>query len=223
MADNNSTNNAGVFVYTEGMIVPRNVIRVRVHPSVTVIPEKAFRRCVRLEEVELCDGLLEIGDFAFYECRALTRISIPSTVTEIGRFSFYKTNIHAYHLPDSIENLGRCAFHSCKMTNFKVPSQIRTIPESAFSCCESLFSIELENVTNIQIVAFPASLRNIALGDNYVGTYYGDSSFRIADDLNTLFGKVSSDYDPINTKSTQIIDALKHRFDDLPIHKMVYY
>ena len=218
-----STNNDGVFIYTEGAVVPRDVVRVRVHPSVTMIPEKAFRRCVRLEAVELCDGLLKIGDFAFEECIKLKRISIPSTVTEIGRFSFHKTDIRAFHLPDSIENIGRLTFHSCKMTKFKVPPQIRTIPESAFTWCESLFSIELENVTNIQIVAFPASLRNIALGDNYVGTYYGDSSFRIADDLNTLFGKVSSDYDPINTKSTQIIDALKHRFDDLPIHKMVYY
>ena len=55
-----SSNNADVFVYTEGSVVPHDVVRVRVHPSVTVIPEKAFQRREKLVEVELCDGLLEI-------------------------------------------------------------------------------------------------------------------------------------------------------------------
>ena len=37
MADED-INNAEVFVYTEGVEVPEEVVRVRVHPSVTVIP-----------------------------------------------------------------------------------------------------------------------------------------------------------------------------------------
>ncbi len=33
-----------VFVYTgEGCIVPRDVVRARVHPSVSVIPDEAFK------------------------------------------------------------------------------------------------------------------------------------------------------------------------------------
>jgi len=34
-----STNTNGVFVYTEGAAVPLDVVRARVHPSVTIIPE----------------------------------------------------------------------------------------------------------------------------------------------------------------------------------------
>jgi len=45
MADN-SNNDTEVFVYTEGIEVPEDVVRVRVHPSVTVIPRGAFKEFV---------------------------------------------------------------------------------------------------------------------------------------------------------------------------------
>lgn len=88
MADDSSTNNAEVFVYTEGVQVPRDLVRVRVHPSVTVIPENAFNNRHQLEEVELCEGLLEIRKRAFEYCSALKRISIPSTVRVIYKYAF---------------------------------------------------------------------------------------------------------------------------------------
>ena len=39
-----ATGDAEIFVYTGegGQVVPRDVIRCRVHPSVTTIPEEAF-------------------------------------------------------------------------------------------------------------------------------------------------------------------------------------
>ena len=90
MADDNSTNNTEVFVYTERAVIPDDVVRVRVHPSVTVIPERAFDYRKKLEEVELCEGLLEIHNRAFMHC-TLTRIKIPSTVTRIFWGFFQKT------------------------------------------------------------------------------------------------------------------------------------
>ena len=45
-----------VFVYTTGSIVPNDIVRARVHPSVTIIPREAFMNCNKLEEVELCKG-----------------------------------------------------------------------------------------------------------------------------------------------------------------------
>ena len=43
------------------MLVPQDAVRVRVHPSVTVIPEKAFYECKKLEEVEHMH-LMGVGD-----------------------------------------------------------------------------------------------------------------------------------------------------------------
>ena len=90
---------AEVFIYTEGAVAPRDVVRVRVHPSVTAIPasaflyqsnfpEDVFRGYNKLEEVELCEGLLEIGMNAFRKCKALKRIKIPKSVTVIRYAAF---------------------------------------------------------------------------------------------------------------------------------------
>jgi hypothetical protein len=59
MADNIATE---VFVYTEGAVVPENVVRARVDPAVLVIPAKAFSGRSKMEEVELHDGIREIGE-----------------------------------------------------------------------------------------------------------------------------------------------------------------
>ena len=53
------------------------------------------------------------------------------------------------------------------------------------------------------------SLRNMAVPSNAV---VGFNTFKDCTDLLQLFDSES-----------QIINALKHRFDNLPIHKMVYY
>ena len=64
--NNDPDNEEDIFVYMGGdMSVPRDVVRCRVHPSVTVIPDEAFESRRLLEEVKLCDGLLEIGKGAF--------------------------------------------------------------------------------------------------------------------------------------------------------------
>ena len=54
---------AVVFVYTGsgGDVVPQDVVRVRVDRSVTSIPAYAFYQHKKLAEVELCEGLVEIG------------------------------------------------------------------------------------------------------------------------------------------------------------------
>ena len=71
MAANDVGNNE-VFVYMGGEggggRVPRDVVRARVHPSVTRISAEAFQYCIKLVEVKLCEGLLEIGLGAFRGC-----------------------------------------------------------------------------------------------------------------------------------------------------------
>ena len=59
-----------IFVYTRpgGDVVPQDVVRVRVDPSVTSIPARAFSGRKQLAEVELCAGVVEIGKDAFWDC-----------------------------------------------------------------------------------------------------------------------------------------------------------
>ena len=147
-----------------GTEVPDDVVRVRVHPSVTVIPDYTFQWRQKMEEVELCDGLLEIGERAFGGCYALKSINIPSTVVRIGdrAFEYVRASVQ---LPDSVENIGHDAFAGNKIiSKFRIPPQIITLQEGTFNCCKSMFSLELpESVVAIGTEAFSISLRNISL------------------------------------------------------------
>jgi hypothetical protein len=81
-----------VFVYAgpSGGDVPRNVVRVRVDPSVTSIPAHAFCRRKKLTDVELCEGVVEIGQSSFAWCsHPITNITIPNSLRRI--------NDHALH------------------------------------------------------------------------------------------------------------------------------
>ena len=293
-----------VFIYTTGSVVPRDVVRVQVHPSITVIPHEAFRNCRRLEEVELseglleigveafhdciglkritipstvtiigihafmwcdkleevelceglqtigngafnycralkrikipstvtiigvfafygccqmeevelCEGLLEIGEYAFYQCKSLKHISLPTTIRSLGNWSFAETSLLSINLPDGIEGIGSYVFSGGTLFTFRIPPLITRIPQGMVEHAESLFSVELsESVTHVESDAFfdCPSLRNVAIPQNDIEM--GQNTFDHCTDLEQLFG------------STQIINALKHRFENLPIHKMLYY
>ena len=222
-----SSNDTDVFVYTEWAVVPEDVVRVSMHPSVTRISEEAFYKRKKLEVVEFCEGLLEIGKKAFMECEALKRITIPSTVTLIGEWAFADciclldlelfTGLREIRrmafccclclkricLPNSVERIGEDAFLACKATNFRVPPLISTIFERTFIQSD-LFSIEMpEGITEVRFAAF--------LGCR-VEDVIPFPVFDRCTDLQQLFGS-----------ETNIINSLKHRFDNLPIHKMIYY
>jgi len=71
------------FVYTgvgEGAIVPKDVIRVQVNPTVLAIPIEAFHYCAALTEVELHHDLREIGVRSFFFCKALTQVHVSDGV-----------------------------------------------------------------------------------------------------------------------------------------------
>ena len=79
---------------------------------------------------------------------------------------------------------------------------------------ESLFSVELsESVTHVESDACfdCASLRNVAIPQNDIEMGQ-NGALRGCKDLLQLFGSTED-----------IVNALKHRFDNLPIHKMLYY
>lgn len=278
MAEESSTE---VFVYTEGVIVPDDVVRVRIHPSVTVIPAGLFQQNIHLEEVELCEGLLEIGHNVFNGCTSLKHINIPSTLTKVGWYAFWKCrNLEELELPRGLRIVGVRAFSETNIKRFKVPSTVRrielfafencrklqqvelseglqfigshvfencallkhitipntvtcigekafygcksfrkfrapiltAIPPKAVCVCTGMFSVELpEDVVRVKEAAFAlcTSLRNIAI-----------SSDTIIEEL--VFGGCTSLQQLFDTE-INITNALKHRFDNLPIHKMIYY
>ncbi|KAL7534018.1 hypothetical protein ACHAXR_005584 [Thalassiosira sp. AJA248-18] len=85
-----------VFLYAgqNRPVIPSDVTRVRVHPSLTTIPRSAFRNLSKLEEVELCEGVEEIGEWTFHGCVSLRRIKIALPLLRgfaIMRFTIAKS------------------------------------------------------------------------------------------------------------------------------------
>jgi hypothetical protein len=198
--------------------VSNDVVRVRVDPSVTSIPYSAFNQRNKLAEVELCEGLVEMGEHSFSWCdRSITKINFPSTLRRICNHAFYRSLRTPILLNDGIESIGEWAFSCCIFTNFRVPPLITVIPEGLLSGCSSLFSLELPHtVMQIGNYAFYYCycLRNVAFPPNVICSddIFFDEDGHITTDLQGLFGS-----------EVRILRELRHRFDGLPIHRLVYY
>jgi hypothetical protein len=83
-----------VFVYTGegGAIAPQIVVRVMVDPSVRSIPANAFCQRKKLTEVELCEGLVEIGERSFAGCgHSIKIINIPNSLRRVRDNAFYRS------------------------------------------------------------------------------------------------------------------------------------
>jgi hypothetical protein len=167
-----------------------------------------------LAEVELCEGLVEIGEWSFGGCdHSITKINIPISIRRINDYAFYNSLRIPIRLHDGIESIGEHAFARCNFTNFRVPPLITRIPIGMLMWCKSTFSVEIsEDVTEIVSSAFRFChcLRNVAIPSNAV---FGDDIFGDATDLLLLFGN----------SPAEIIRELKHRFDRLLVHSSVYY
>jgi hypothetical protein len=212
--------NADVFVYTGegGVPAPRDVVRLRVDPSVTSIPAYAFHQRNKLAEVELCEGLEEIGDRSFGGCgHSIKKINIPNSLRRIKDHAFSRSLRTPISLHDGIESIGQYAFASCIFNNFRVPPLITIISREMLFNCKSTVSVEIpHNVTEIKNDAFSFCncLRNVAFPPNAVfdDKIFGGRSATGQYDLQLLFGS-----------DLEIIRELQHRFDGLPIHSIVYY
>jgi hypothetical protein len=178
------------------------------------IPAEAFERRKKLAEVELCEGLVEIGERSFL-CtgHSITTINIPNSLRRICNQAFASSLRTPICLHDGIESIGIYAFACCIFTNFRVPSLITVIPERMLNWCKSMFSLEIPEdlmwIGNYALIKCYC-LRNVAFPPNAV---FGDDIFILTGmDLQLQFGSIA-----------EVISALMHRFDGLPIHKLVYY
>lgn len=72
----------------------------------------SFQRCAKLENVQLPEGLISIGDFR--DCTSLNEVVFPDTVEDINEDAFKGcSSLKSITLPDSLKSLGKYAFMSC--------------------------------------------------------------------------------------------------------------
>ncbi|CAJ1937968.1 unnamed protein product [Cylindrotheca closterium] len=194
--------------------IPDDVLHVRVDPSVRVIDWDTFAGCGIMRTIELPYGLVRIMGRAFIDCYKLKEPVIPPTVKEIGDMAFSSCfAVNSLDLPEGLERIGRAAFPSCSFRNVKLPKTMNEVGGQSFSCCTDLISVEIPyGMTAIHSEAFfqCLELRNVAIPDTV--NVIGDNAFECCFKLQDKFPEEES-----------LIEVLKTRFDDLPLHKICYY
>lgn len=149
--------------------------RVTLPDTITVIGESAFDNCWELEQVNIPGGVTEIGARAFSGCRKITGLVIPQSVKAIGGSAFSICQlITDIEIPEGVSGIGDYMFSGCyALKSVKLPSTIEKIGMWAFHSCKALEEVVIpEGVTEIgrqafmmctslKTVVIPASVKKI--------------------------------------------------------------
>ena len=88
--------------------------RITVLPGVTKTDKNVFTNLGRVEEVDLPDGFLEIGDNSFNLSRNLKKITLPDSLVSIGSEAFMGcTSLENPTIPKNVTEIGVNAFADC--------------------------------------------------------------------------------------------------------------
>jgi len=189
-----------------------NLREIFIPSTVISIGRKAFADCVHLQFVDLPNGLLTLGDSALCNCTSLQTISLPSSLVEIRKRAFENcTKLRLVELRQGLEVIGEMAFQGCSsVQHVNLPTTVKFIGKFAFAKCSQLLSVEL-----------PKKIESI-----------GYSSFAHCDMLrNIIIPKTSNSYGNhmfgshfmLEKQFPHRYNALKCRFDGLPLHQICYF
>ena len=116
---------------------------VVVKDSTKIIANAAFINNYRLREIELPEGIIEIGDNCFENCEALKKIDIKEGLKKIGENSFAGAGVEEVKLPESITEIGYGAFNNCRdLSGINLPSGIERIAGYSFENTKYLNNIK---------------------------------------------------------------------------------
>lgn len=123
--------------------------RVKIHPY----DNKDYYALVdgSITKFNVPKGTTKIGDYAFAYCAALNEIDIPNSVVSIGERAFWYGEFERIALPDSIREISDAAFTCCtNLTEITFPSSLEVLGEGVFDTCNNLTSVTFSG-TPIQI------------------------------------------------------------------------
>lgn len=136
-----SINNSILSKDGKGLLLCRSAI---IPDGVTMIAKSAFEGC-NLTEIEIHEGVTDIGDEAFYLCYELRSIKIPDSVKAIGYAAFQDCeHLQSIVIPDGMREIEDYTFCSCaNLQSIEIPQTVTVIGVHAFSGCGSLQSIAI--------------------------------------------------------------------------------
>ena len=150
-----------------------NLYEIEIPQGVANIGEKAFARLDNLKNIDIPDSVTNITTLAFYRCNGLVSVQVPRSVTAIKNGTFREcNNLKKVILNEGITGIEQYAFYDCELLEeISIPGTVTTVGNSAFYRCKNLKNIEIpEGVTKIDGSAFIfcSSLEQIKLPQSLV-------------------------------------------------------
>ena len=131
-----------------------------------IIPAQAFKLCTSFVEIEIPQGVKEIGNEAFYSCTNLTSLTIPESVLTVGDwFVFFNCDKLTSAGPIGsgcniqfgwTSEIPAYAFSQCTgLDSVEIPESVTALGDSAFNNCISLKEVSISsNLTSIGRLSF---------------------------------------------------------------------
>lgn len=149
--------------------------------TVKTIGHSAFYDCPALEKV-LWNGKSElktIKDYAFFKCTSLNNFDMPNSTLSIGNSAFrYNESLTDIHLSTSLNYIDEYAFGECGFSHITLPESLANIQAGAFINNEHLQDITLperlqglgsaafENNSALESITFHTALETMTIGNN---------------------------------------------------------
>ena len=198
--------------------------------QVSSIGQYAFARASSLLEITLPPSLRTIKSNAFHNCTSLTSINIPPLVQMIGPAAFlHCTSLLTVHceFPSSLSAVSDSAFCQCSsLISISLPlNGLRYIGPRGFYGCSSLLSIGLAGgLVGEQQSRATMNATAIATSSTQNAELQVQSkAFTGCHELQRVVNTGSEEYSIMNNQSSyDIIEWLKQRFNNLPLHQVCY-
>lgn len=125
------------------------ISQINLHNGITEIGSMAYRQCNNLEDVVIPEGVTTIGDRAFYNCQGLKTISFPDSVTTLENAVVSGNKLEEIRVPFvGLTKGGQFKSMICGDVSAPVPSLKKVIISSA---CDTMAANAFEGVSGITI------------------------------------------------------------------------
>ena len=136
--------------WTENFYLPTALRNVTI-TNETVIGAGAFQNCFMLDNIDITDGILQVGAKAFAGCSNIEEISLPNIAIIPANLFQGCIALSNFTINDSVDTIGASAFKGCSALSINsgtageviIPDSVTTIEEGAFNGCSFLQKITL--------------------------------------------------------------------------------
>lgn len=149
--------------------------------KLNTIGNAAFNGCTALEKVQWNgkSELKTIKDYAFFKCTSLNNFNMPNSTLSVGNSAFrYNESLTDINLSTSLNYIDEYAFGECGFSHITLPESLANIQAGAFinnehlqeitlpECLQGLGSVAFENNSALESVTFHTALETMTIGNN---------------------------------------------------------